>query len=309
MKANPTPSQRVVLVTGPSGAGRSTAINTLEDLGFEAIDNIPVSLIPRLIDGANALAQPLALGIDARNRDFSVEGLMELHAVLSSRGDMNCELLYLDCLPDILSRRYSETRRRHPLAPDESPADGIARELALLEDVKTRADILVDTSELTIHDLRAEIENWFSDATGQGMAISIHSFSYKRGLPQGLDMAFDCRFLRNPHWEPDLRPFTGLDRQVSDYVAADKRYDVFVKHIMELLGVVLPGCLDEGKAHFSVGFGCTGGKHRSVTLTEAVAAALAKQSWRVSIRHRELERQGVRVTTPVAPESEREASE
>ncbi|WP_299929782.1 RNase adapter RapZ [uncultured Pelagimonas sp.] len=309
MKANPTPSQRVVLVTGPSGAGRSTAINTLEDLGFEAIDNIPVSLIPRLIDGANALAQPLALGIDARNRDFSVEGLMELHAVLSSRGDMNCELLYLDCLPDILSRRYSETRRRHPLAPDESPADGIARELALLEDVKTRADILVDTSELTIHDLRAEIENWFSDATGQGMAISIHSFSYKRGLPQGLDMAFDCRFLRNPHWEPDLRPFTGLDRQVSDYVAADKRFDVFVKHIMELLGVVLPGCLDEGKAHFSVGFGCTGGKHRSVTLTEAVAAALAKQSWRVSIRHRELERQGVRVTTPVAPESEREASE
>ncbi|WP_299935509.1 RNase adapter RapZ [uncultured Pelagimonas sp.] len=309
MKANPTPSQRVVLVTGPSGAGRSTAINTLEDLGFEAIDNIPVSLIPRLIDGANALAQPLALGIDARNRDFSVEGLMELHAVLSSRGDMNCELLYLDCLPDILSRRYSETRRRHPLAPDESPADGIARELALLEDVKTRADILVDTSELTIHDLRAEIENWFSDATGQGMAISIHSFSYKRGLPQGLDMAFDCRFLRNPHWEPDLRRFTGLDRQVSDYVAADKRYDVFVKHIMELLGVVLPGCLDEGKAHFSVGFGCTGGKHRSVTLTEAVAAALAKQSWRVSIRHRELERQGVRVTTPVAPESEREASE
>ncbi len=309
MKANPTLSQRVVLVTGPSGAGRSTAINTLEDLGFEAIDNIPLSLIPRLIDGVNALAQPLALGIDARNRDFSVEGLMELHAILTSRGDMTCELLYLDCLPDILSRRYSETRRRHPLAPDESPADGIARELALLEDVRTRADILIDTSELTIHDLRAEIENWFSDTTGQGMAISIHSFSYKRGLPQGLDMAFDCRFLRNPHWEPDLRPFTGLDRSVSDYVTADKRYDVFVKHIMELLGVVLPGCLDEGKAHFSVGFGCTGGKHRSVTLTEVVAAALAKQSWRVSIRHRELERQGVRVTAPVALEGEREASE
>ncbi len=309
MKANPATSQRVVLVTGPSGAGRSTAINTLEDLGFEAIDNIPLSLIPRLIDGADALAQPLALGIDARNRDFSVEGLMELHAILSSRDDMNCELLYLDCLPDILSRRYSETRRRHPLAPDESPGDGIARELALLEDVRMRADILIDTSELTIHDLRAEIENLFADATGQGMAISIHSFSYKRGLPQGLDMAFDCRFLRNPHWEPDLRPFTGLDHQVADYVAADKRYDVFVKHIMELLHVVLPGCLEEGKAHFSIGFGCTGGKHRSVTLTEAVAAALAKQSWRVSIRHRELERQGMRLTSPIAPEGEREASE
>ncbi len=305
---NPS-SQRVVLVTGPSGAGRSTAINTLEDLGFEAIDNIPLSLIPRLLDGATRLAQPLALGIDARNRDFSVEGLLELQAILSTQSEMQCELLYLDCLPDILSRRYSETRRRHPLAPDESPADGIAREMALLEDVRARSDILIDTSELTIHDLRSEIENWFSDATGQGMAISIHSFSYKRGLPQGLDMAFDCRFLRNPHWEPELRPFTGLDGQVSQYVAADKRYDAFVKHIMGLLGLVLPGCLEEGKAHFSIGFGCTGGKHRSVALTEAVAAALAKNSWRVSIRHRELERQGVRVTAPVALEGEREASE
>lgn len=310
--SNPQPnaqSQRIVLVTGPAGAGRSTAINALEDLGFEAIDNIPLSLIPRLIGGTETGAQPLALGIDARNRDFSIEGLLELAGVLSEQSGLTCELLYLDCLPDVLQRRYSETRRRHPLAPDESPADGIAREIALLEDVKARADILLDTSELTVHELKAEIENRFSTTTGQGMALSIHSFSYKRGLPQGLDMVFDCRFLRNPHWNPELRDDTGLDLGVFEYVSADKRYDAFVKHIMELLAVVLPGCLDEGKAHFSVGFGCTGGKHRSVALTEAVAAALAENGWQVSTRHRELERRGVRFTPGALPKTEREASE
>lgn len=302
-------SQRVVLVTGPAGAGRGTAINTLEDLGFEAIDNIPLSLIPRLIDGVESMAQPLALGIDARNRDFSVEGLLELHAILSSRGDITCDLLYLDCSPEVLSRRYSETRRRHPLAPDESPADGIAREIALLEDVRTRADVLIETSELTVHELRAEIEGLYSSSTGQGMAISVHSFSYKRGLPQGLDMAIDCRFLRNPHWEPELRPYTGLDAPVADYVAADPRHEPFLERILSLVLFVLPGCVEEGKAHFSIGFGCTGGKHRSVAVAENVAAALAKEGWRVSIRHRELERRGVRSLSDPLPATDRKASE
>lgn len=302
-------SQRVVLVTGPGGAGRSTAINTLEDLGYEAIDNIPLSLIPRLIDGAGSVAQPLALGIDARNRDFSVDGLLELQVILSARGDIACDLLYLDCSPEVLSRRFSETRRRHPLAPDESPADGIAREITLLEDVRARADILIDTSEQTVHDLRAEIENWFSGPTGQSMAVSVHSFSYKRGLPQGLDMAIDCRFLRNPHWLPDLRPFTGLDQPVAHYVADDPRHDPFLERILNLLLFVLPGCVEEGKAHFSIGFGCTGGKHRSVSVTETVAAALAKEGWRVSIRHRELERRGVRILPDQLQAANRKASE
>lgn len=302
--------QRVVLVTGPAGAGRATAINTLEDLGFEAIDNIPLSLIPRLIDGADdSIMQPLALGIDARNRDFSVEGLLELHAILSSRDDITCDLLYLDCNPDVLSRRYSETRRRHPLAPDESPADGIAREIALLEDVRARADILIETSELTVHDLHAEIENLFSTSTGQSMAVSVHSFSYKRGLPQGLDMAIDCRFLRNPHWEPELRAFSGLDQRVADYVAEDPRYEPFLERVLSLALFVLPGCVEEGKAHFSIGFGCTGGKHRSVAITEIVAAALAKEGWRVSIRHRELERRGVRSSSGLLQPTDRKASE
>ncbi len=283
---------RIVFVTGPSGAGRSSAINVLEDLGFEAIDNIPLSLIPRLVDGDLPATRPLALGIDVRNRDFSAEGLLQLYDVLAAKVSTVVDLLYIDCSTEILVRRYSETRRRHPLAPDETPVDGVIREKALLTDVRNRADILIDSSEMTVHDLRAEMEGWFAEATGQGMAVSVQSFSYKRGLPQGLDMVFDCRFLRNPHWEPDLRPATGLDADVAAYVAEDPRYEAFVEQVTLLLLLVLPACVTEGKAHFAIGFGCTGGKHRSVAMTENLAAALAQEGWRVSIRHRELERRG-----------------
>lgn len=285
--------QRVVLVTGPSGAGRSTAINALEDFGYEAIDNIPLSLIPRLVEGPADPARPLALGIDVRNRDFSAERLIELHATLGRRTELAADLLYLDCAADTLARRYSETRRRHPLAPDESPAEGIAREIALLEDVRHRADILIDTTDLTVHDLRAAMTGWFADERGQKMALSLHSFSYKRGLPQGLDWAFDCRFLRNPHWDPALRAASGLDADVTSYIARDARYALFLKHLTDLFRFVLPAAQQEGKAHLSLGFGCTGGQHRSVAVTEAVATALAEDGWQVSIRHRELERQGL----------------
>lgn len=286
-------SQHIVLVTGPSGAGRSTAINALEDLGFEAIDNIPLTLIPRLVDAPLDTARPLALGIDVRNRDFSASGLLDLRQILTRRDGVSPELLFLDCLPEVLERRYSETRRRHPLAPDEAPADGIAREMALLHDVRLHADILIDTTESTVHDLRAEIERWFGGSTGQRMALSVHSFSYKRGLPQGLDMAFDVRFLRNPHWDRALRALTGLDPAVSAYVAEDPRLVPLLDHVLGLLRFALPEAEKEGKAHLSVGFGCTGGKHRSVAVTESVAASLAEDGWPVSIRHRELERGGL----------------
>lgn len=285
-------SARIIFVTGPAGAGRSTAINVLEDLGFEAIDNIPLSLIPRLVDGNLPVQRPLALGIDVRNRDFSAEGLLQLCDILRDRIDRPVDLLYLDCSDEVLVRRFSETRRRHPLARDESPVDGVMREKALLTDVRARADILLDTSDLTVHDLRAEMEGWFGEVTGQGMAISVQSFSYKRGLPQGLDVVFDCRFLRNPHWDPDLRAFTGLDPEVAHYIRQDPRFDDFVQRVSGLILMMLPACVEEGKAHFAIGFGCTGGKHRSVAMTENLAAGLAREGWRVSIRHRELERSG-----------------
>ncbi|MCR8547976.1 RNase adapter RapZ [Salipiger sp. P9] len=293
MQDQPTGSQRVVLVTGPSGAGRSTAINVLEDFGYEAIDNIPLSLIPRLLLEGGTLSRPVALGIDIRNRDFSVQRLLDLHRRLGAEPAIEAQLFYLDCHPAVLARRYSETRRRHPMAPDESYTQGIARELELLQDVRVAADILVDTSELSPHDLRAQMEGWFTDETGQRLAISLHSFSYKRGLPQGLDWVFDCRFLDNPHWEPGLRTLTGLDTEVTAYIARDSRFAPFVAKMTDLALFVLPACKEEGKAHLSFGFGCTGGQHRSVAVTETVASALAERGWQVSTRHRELERRGL----------------
>lgn len=279
---------QLVLVTGPAGAGRSTSINVLEDLGYEAIDNMPFSLLPRLLDGP-APSRPLALGIDTRNREFSTAGLLELIESLTLRRDTDLSVLYLDCRDDVLLRRYSETRRRHPLAPAESPGTGIRRELELLAPIRDRADTLIDTSDLNVHQLRAEIERWFAPAEGRHLALSLHSFSYKRGLPRGIDMVFDCRFLTNPYWEPTLRALDGRDAHVAAHVAADPRFQPFFDRILDLTRLLLPAYQDEGKSHLSIAFGCTGGQHRSVTLVEALAKALAQDGRQVSIRHRELE--------------------
>jgi UPF0042 nucleotide-binding protein len=287
--AAPPPAARaggsVVLVTGPSGAGRSTAIRALEDLGFEVIDNLPLTLIPRLLEGPPH-RRPLALGIDTRNRDFSTGALIALIDGAAPR----FEVVYLDCSADVLLRRYSETRRRHPLAPAEPPLAGIEREFDLLAPIRTRADILIDTSELTLHELKAEIGRWFGGTAASRLALSVHSFSYKRGLPRGLDMVFDVRFLRNPYWEDTLRPLDGRSPEVADYIAADPRYAPFFAKVTELTELLLPAWVEEGKAHLAIGFGCTGGQHRSVCLAEQLAKALAAAGWQVSTRHRELER-------------------
>ncbi|WP_425046618.1 RNase adapter RapZ [Primorskyibacter sp. S87] len=290
MTAHDTHSQtQLVLVTGPSGAGRSTSINVLEDLGYEAIDNLPLSLMPRLLDGPGHTG-PLALGVDTRNRDFSTAALLELIRTLSERPDIQLTVLYLDCRPGVLLRRYSETRRRHPMSPAESPSIGVQRELDLLAPIRDQADTLIDTTELNVHQLRVEIERWFASESGRGLALTIQSFSYKRGLPRGIDMVFDCRFLRNPYWEPSLRLFDGRDAQVAEHVAADPRFEPFFEKVLDLTKMLLPAYSEEGKCHLSLAFGCTGGQHRSVMLAETMAKALAESGQQVSIRHRELER-------------------
>lgn len=285
----PTAEHRLLLVTGPSGAGRTTAINALEDLGYEVIDNLPLSLVPRLTDGP-ALGRPIALGLDVRNRDFNATALIELIDNLTRDPRVMLEVLYLDCAPGELIRRYSETRRRHPLAPEESPTQGIEREIDLLAPVRVRADHLIDTSEMSPHDLKAEIGVWFSRMAKTPMAVSVQSFSYKRGVPRGVDMIFDCRFLQNPHWVPALRALDGRDGAVADYVTADPRFDEFMAKLKDLVLFLLPAQADEGKAHLSIGFGCTGGQHRSVAVAEILGNALAEAGWSVSKRHRELER-------------------
>ncbi|MCE8510739.1 RNase adapter RapZ [Ruegeria pomeroyi] len=282
-------TSQVVFVTGPSGAGRSTAINVLEDLGFEAIDNLPMGLLMRLLDGP-ALRRPLALGLDARNRDFSTEGFLDLSKRLSGLDGFQVTTLYLDCSADVLLRRFSETRRRHPMSPGSSPLAGVERELELLRPIREAADTLIDTTALNVHQLRREVERWFAPSDGSMLAISVESFSFKRGLPRGLDMVFDCRFLANPYWQPTLRASNGRDPAVASFVHADPQYLPFFERVTELLRSLLPAFRHEGKTHLSVGFGCTGGQHRSVALAEAVAKALADAGEQVSIRHREMER-------------------
>ncbi len=281
--------QRLILVTGPSGAGRSTAIGALEDLGCETIDNLPLSLIPRLLDGP-PLGRAIALGVDVRNRDFSSSALIELIDTLTADPRVALEVMFLDCRTEVLERRYSETRRRHPLFPAEPPLTGILRETDLLMPVKVRADVLIDTSDFTPHDLKAEIAQWMGATPAQRMAVSLQSFSYKRGVPRGVDMVFDCRFLRNPYWVPALRRLDGRSPEVAAYVAGDPRFAEFFDRVSGLIGMLLPAHIEEGKAHLTIGFGCTGGQHRSVAVAEKLGDTLEQAGWQISRRHRELER-------------------
>jgi len=281
--------QLLVIVTGPSGAGRSTAINVLEDLGYEAIDNMPLSLVARLVEGPPP-DRPIAVGIDIRNRDFSAPDLFDLLDWLAGQRGIEAQMLFLECSEDALVRRYSETRRRHPLASQEAPIEGIRQEIDLLAPVRARAEVLIDTTDLTPHDLKAALTEWFAPEGGVAMGVTVHSFSYKKGVPKGLDMMFDCRFLSNPHWDAALRGKTGLDPAVRAHVAADPLFDDFLDRVSDLLLILLPAFKREGKAHLSVGFGCTGGQHRSVVLTEIVSDRLAEAGWQVSKRHREQDR-------------------
>jgi UPF0042 nucleotide-binding protein len=200
------------------------------------------------------------------------------------------EVIYLDCAQTELIRRYAQTRRRHPLAPDDTPATGIAREIDLLAPIRARADHLIETSEMSPHDLKAEIARWFDSRKSARLAVSVQSFSYKRGVPRGVDMIFDCRFLRNPHWVQALRELDGRDGAVVEHIATDPRFLEFVQKVTDMVLFLLPAQLDEGKAHLAIGFGCTGGQHRSVAVAEILGKHLAEAGWPVAIRHRELER-------------------
>ncbi len=285
----PTPEHQLVLVTGPSGAGKSTAINAFEDLGFEVIDNLPLSLVPRLLDGP-PLGHRIALVLDVRNRDFNTTTLIELIDTLTRDPAVALEVLYLDCAPGELIRRFSETRRRHPLAPSETPDLGISREIDLLVPIRARADHLIETTDMSPHDLKAEIAQWFDHSHASALAVSVQSFSYKRGVPRGVDMIFDCRFLRNPHWEAGLRRMDGRDAAVLSHIAQDPRFTPFYTKLLDLITMLLPAHREEGKAHLTIGFGCTGGQHRSVAVAELLAKDLAQAGWPVSKRHLELER-------------------
>ncbi len=278
-------------MSGPAGAGRSTAVGALEDLGFEAIDNLPISFLTRLF-AAGSVDRSVVIGIDTRNRDFSVDRMLQALGEVEAAAGRAPVLVYLDCDAVTLARRYSETRRRHPLSPHETAAVGIDRELALLAPLRERAEVLIDTRGMTPHELRAEMGRQFGkeEAARSGLAVALQSFSYKRGVPRGSDMVIDVRFLKNPHWDAALRPLDGRDEAVRAFVEADPTYAPFYARLVGSLTFLLPAYQAEGKSYFGLGLGCTGGRHRSVALVEALAKTLAGGGWQVSIRHRDLER-------------------
>lgn len=282
---------RILLVTGLSGAGKSTVLNTFEDLGWEVVDNLPLSLLNHLLAapppaGAES-ARSLAIGLDSRTRGFDAERIVRQIKRLAKERDQPIEMLYLDCQTPELLRRYSETRRRHPLAPDRPATDGIAEEREMTAPLKRWADHVVDTTDIDSNALKQQIRHRFG-ADEDAPTLTIQSFGFARGLPRNADLVFDMRFLRNPHWEPALRTQTGLDPAVSAYVAADPAYEEALTRIEDLLLILLPRYRAEGKSYISVAFGCTGGRHRSVHVAERVAQRLRGAGFSPTLDHRDL---------------------
>lgn len=279
---------RIVVVTGMSGAGKTAALKALEDLGYEAIDNAPLALVPELVDPEREGGRPLAIGIDIRTRDFSVAGFSAGLETLVALSGAAVRLVFLDCGDEVLRRRYSETRHRHPLAEEGRLTQAIGRERVLLAPLRERADEAIDTSTLTLAGLKRRLANACGLGDAPPPAISLVSFAYRNGLPQEADIVFDVRFLANPHYEPDLASLTGLDAAVAAFIEADPAFEPFFESLTGLLAGVLPRYRAEGKSHLTIAIGCTGGRHRSVFVVDKLAARLAREGQPAAATHRDL---------------------
>lgn len=284
---------RFVVVSGLSGAGKSTALKLLEDYGYEAVDNLPLALLRRLAasdDGDSAGTRPrraIAVGIDSRTRDFQPDQLIALLGELRQRDDLAVQLLYFDCEDEVLLKRFTATRRRHPLASDRPIADGIAAERRLMMPLRAAADLVIDTSMAALPDFRQALAAQFALDALPGLSIMVLSFSYKLGLPREADLVFDVRFLRNPHYDDALRPHTGDHPDVAAYVGADPGYADFFSRLRDMIDALLPRYTEEGKRYLTIAIGCTGGRHRSVVVAEALGKHLREAGQRVDIRHRD----------------------
>jgi UPF0042 nucleotide-binding protein len=284
--------QRVLLVTGLLGAGKTTALKVLEDLGWETIDNFPIRLLDRLIDTPGTphtdVRAPLAIGFDARTRGFDPNKVIERVKKLVQRPDLELTTLFLDCGGAELERRYNETRRRHPMAQDLPVTTGIASERELLEPLRRWADMVISTTDFTSNDLQQAIRERFADTAPQGTTVTVTSFGFSRGMPPIADLVFDMRFLDNPHWDPELRPLTGRDPPVGEHITRDPAWDDAFGRIRDLVLMLLPRYAAQGKAYVNIAFGCTGGRHRSVYSAEQLAIALRTAGFSPTVIHRNL---------------------
>ncbi len=282
----------IVIITGMSGAGRSTAAKSLEDLDWFVVDNLPPGLLPTMVDLATrsqGAVRRIAVVVDVRSRAFTTDLKTTIHG-LAARG-VRPRVVYLEASDETLVRRFESVRRPHPLQGDRRVVDGIAAEREMLRGVADDADLVLDTSTLNVHELRARMRGFFADDADRAVRVNIVSFGYKYGLPVDADLVADCRFLPNPHWLSELRPLTGLDRPVRDYVLGQPGAEEFLAAYLEMLRVLLPGYEREGKHFVTLAIGCTGGKHRSVTIAEQIGARLAGSGAEVQVTHRDLGRE------------------
>lgn len=270
----------LVIVTGLSGSGLSSVLKTLEDFGFEVFDNLPLSLLPELLKQNKNNNQPIVLGIDTRSRDFDIDAMLAQDA----------KLLFLTCDDNILLKRFTETRRRHPLAIDRPIQHGIEEERALMEPLRKNADIVIDTTKFSIHDLRHILEGHFKPKDKQDLIVSLMSFGFKNGSPREADIIMDVRFLQNPHWVPELKPKTGKDKDVGDYIKKDQGFDDFLNNFKNLIKSLLPRYAHEGKSYLTIAIGCTGGRHRSVFTVETLAQWFMQRNIQIHIEHRDLDK-------------------
>jgi UPF0042 nucleotide-binding protein len=285
----PDPAQptRILLVTGMSGAGKTAALKAIEDMGYEAVDNLPLSFIASIVSATPQGRRALAIGVDIRTRDFAVESFIAEIDALIARPELKVSVLFLDCEDEVLRRRFSETRRRHPLAADRPVTDGIERERRLVMPLRDRADVVLDTSNLPLPDLRRQLAGHFSLDADAGLALFVTSFSYRHGIPREADLVFDVRFLDNPHYDERLRPLTGMDPPIAAFIERDPGFAPFFDSLIALLEPLLPRYASEGKSYLTIAFGCTGGRHRSVFLAERMAGWLDLQGYSVGLAHRD----------------------
>ncbi|GFO78901.1 RNase adapter RapZ [Lactococcus lactis] len=281
----------IVIITGMSGAGKTVAIQSFEDMGYFTVDNMPPNLIEKFVGLLNTpdnKIDKVALVVDMRSRAF-FEDIQSIVTELTDNGSVNFKLLFLDANDTELVSRYKETRRSHPLAIDGRTLDGITKEREILADLKNLSEVVIDTSELTPRNLRARILQKFASSTESTFRIEVMSFGFKYGLPLDADLVFDVRFLPNPHYIAELRDKNGTDKEVYDYVMEHPQSEEFYENLMKMLVPILPAYKKEGKSVLTIAFGCTGGQHRSVAFAERVSAVL-KDKWHLNVSHRDKDR-------------------
>ena len=275
---------KLLIVTGLSGAGMSTALKDLEDMGYEVFDNFPPALVAPLVKDEDNRARPVAVGIDARARGFTAE------AVLAMVNHLRAQMLFITADEAVLQKRFTETRRRHPLAKDRPVSAGIQKEQELVNSLRASADVVIDTSELSVHDFKRQLAGHFALEGARALTVTLMSFGFRFGVPREADIVMDLRFLKNPHWESALRPLTGLDAPVGAYIEKDENFAPFLERFRTLVEPLLPLYAREGKSYLTVAIGCTGGRHRSVFAVETLKGWLGKQGFSLSVLHRDINR-------------------